>query len=511
MRLQAKLLVAPLVAALLILVVGVVANRVLVHQVEAVHELARTNSQTFSAVSELKSDIGTAHASAFRLMTLVAAIDAETLKRDLAAFGQRVDAIDKRMEELAANPKVGDGLDATLDAARKDLASYKKQALSALDLATVDPNTGVAAMQSAEASYQALVNALGKLVEGMGAEAEAAAGQQLDRSHTVSWGMALVGLLVGIGGLAVLVISQRRIVREIHHAVELAESVAEGDLTHAPNPQGNDEVADLLRSLGRMCERLRQSMVQVRTAAESIQTASSEVAAGNQDLSLRTEKAASNLQETASSMAQLMGIVQETAQGASGATQLASSAVGVAEQGGQAVQVIVTTMNAISDSSKRISDIIGTIDGIAFQTNILALNAAVEAARAGEQGRGFAVVASEVRALAGRSAQAAKEIKTLIGANVERVSSGSQQVQAAGSTMTDIVNSVGRVASLIDDISRGASAQNSGLVDVSAAINGLDQVTQQNAALVEQGAAAAESLRSQAAVLAGVVAAFKVN
>jgi methyl-accepting chemotaxis protein len=260
-----------------------------------------------------------------------------------------------------------------------------------------------------------------------------------------------------------------------------------------------------------MQDRLRGLVGQIRQSADSIQVASAEVASGNADLSVRTEQAASNLQQTASSMEQLTGTVRQSADSASTANQLASSAATVAQRGGQVVSQVVSTMDEINTSSKKIVDIIGTIDGIAFQTNILALNAAVEAARAGEQGRGFAVVASEVRSLAQRSAEAAKEIKALIGASVDKVASGSKLVQDAGSTMTEIVASVQRVTDIIGEITAAAAEQSAGIGQVNTAVTQHDQMTQQNAALVEESAAAAESLKDQAQRLAGVVGTFRLQ
>ena len=256
---------------------------------------------------------------------------------------------------------------------------------------------------------------------------------------------------------------------------------------------------------------VEQSIVQVRQAADSIGTASSEIASGNQDLSGRTEQTAANLQQAASSMEQLTGTVAHSADSAAQANQLAASAADVARRGGQVVAQVVSTMDDISASSRKIADIIGVIDGIAFQTNILALNAAVEAARAGEQGRGFAVVAAEVRSLAQRSAEAAKEIKALIGSSVDKVETGSRLVGDAGSTMTEIVASVQRVSDIIGEISAAAREQSSGLGQVNSAVADLDRMTQQNAALVEQSAAAAHSLEDQARKLTQVVATFRLD
>ena len=298
------------------------------------------------------------------------------------------------------------------------------------------------------------------------------------------------------------------ICKPIDQARQWAERIATGDLASSVSDTGRDEAAHLLTALHAMQVSLRSIVGQVRESADSIQVASAEVASGNTDLSQRTEQAAANLQQTAGSLEQLTGNVRQSADAAAQANQLAASASAVAQRGGQVVSQVVQTMDEINHSSKRIADIIGTIDGIAFQTNILALNAAVEAARAGEQGRGFAVVASEVRALAQRSAEAAREIKTLIGTSVEKVETGARLVQHAGSTMGEIVASVQRVTDVIGEITAAAAEQSSGIGSVNAAISSLDQMTQQNAALVEESAAAAESLKDQALRLAGVVSRF---
>ncbi|MYM26727.1 HAMP domain-containing protein [Duganella sp. CY15W] len=323
--------------------------------------------------------------------------------------------------------------------------------------------------------------------------------------------MLLALLMVSIGSVAAWIIS-RSITVPLKSAVDIAATVANGDLTTQFNAQDNkDEIGDLMKALRGMNDSLREVVSQVQVGTNTIATASNQIAAGNMDLSQRTEEQASSLEETASSMEELTSTVRQNAENAKQANQLAQAASSVAEKGGDIVGQVVNTMGSINDSSRKIYDIISVIDSIAFQTNILALNAAVEAARAGEQGRGFAVVASEVRNLAQRSAGAAKEIKELIGNSVEQVGIGSKLVQQAGSTMDDVVASVRRVTDIMGEITSASSEQSIGIDQVNTAITQMDQVTQQNAALVEQAAAAAASMQEQAIRLADVASSFKLG
>ena len=330
----------------------------------------------------------------------------------------------------------------------------------------------------------------------------------LDRLAAFSAGAFALALLLAGVSLAIA----RSITRPLAQAVGIAKTVAAGDLTsHIEVGTSKDETGELLRALREMHDSLERIVGEVRGGAETIATATGEIATGNLDLSSRTEAQAGSLEETASSMEELTGTVKQNADNAIEANHLAQKAAQVAARGGAVVRQVVDTMHAIDESSRKIVDIIGVIDSISFQTNILALNAAVEAARAGEQGRGFAVVATEVRNLAQRSAAAAKEIKALIGNSVEKVESGSKLVDVAGTTMDDVVDSIGRVTGIMSEITAASREQSNGIEQVNRAIIEMDNVTQQNAALVEEAAAAAGSLQDQAAKLSQVVSVFKLN
>jgi methyl-accepting chemotaxis protein len=320
-----------------------------------------------------------------------------------------------------------------------------------------------------------------------------------------------LGLSVLVMGTALIWLMQRMIARPLTELGQAVQSVSSGDLTRVLQTRQNDDIGELIRSVDAMRGKLHEVLHEVKQSVDHVATASSEIAVGNHDLSNRTEQTASNLQHTASAMTQITDVVKQAEDAAVQAQSLASSARQAAVQGGQVVSEVVSTMSDIASSSRQIADIIGVIDGIAFQTNILALNAAVEAARAGEQGRGFAVVASEVRTLAQRSANAAKEIKQLIVRSAETVDNGSRLVSHAGTSMDEIVKSVQRVTDMMGEITAAATEQSRGIADVNASVSQLDQMTQQNAALVEQSAAAASSLQSQAQQLSQAVAVFKLH
>jgi len=432
------------------------------------------------------------------------------INADRKTTSKRSEEVRKRLDELADTPRTKE-LFTRIDAAGDKFRDVRNALVKRKEGGEKIPAADIEGqLRPAADAYASAVNDLANYqrerVEEQREAAQASAAQ----------GRLMLWLGVAIGAILSALLAwqlARSIIAPLTRAGEMASRVASGDLrdTAGGSSSGKDELHRLLNDLGEMRARLSQLLREVLQVSESIGTASSEIATGNQDLSMRTEQTAASLQETAASMAQLAGTVGQSAESARAAHGLSTAASGTAVRGGEVVTQVVTTMDEISASSRRINDIISVIDGIAFQTNILALNAAVEAARAGEQGRGFAVVASEVRSLAQRSATAAKEIKTLIGASVERVEAGSQLCQNAGSTMNDIVGSVQRVNDIISAISQSASEQSDGIAQVNQAVSQLDQMTQQNAALVEQSAAAAESLKEQAVRLSSVVSAFKLD
>ena len=431
----------------------------------------------------------------------------DKIKESMAGMARRLEAYQALVGDAAERDKFA--------ALSKALAGYQQAQAKVVKLGrdkqkqdAADISDGLASM-----AFDETIGALAALMQ-LNQEGGKAAAEHASQVHAQA--RAAVVSVLGIAlvlGMALALLITRHLLRQLGGepavAVAVARAVAEGDLSTAIRLKADDQHS-LLARLQAMQQSLAQAVSNVRQGSDHVATASAEIASGNQDLSNRTEEQAGALQQTASTMDQLGKTVHNNAESARQASQLAESASSVAQRGGEVVGEVVQTMKGINDSSRKISDIIGVIDGIAFQTNILALNAAVEAARAGEQGRGFAVVASEVRSLAQRSAEAAKQIKSLITDSVERVEHGSSLVDRAGRTMQEVVDSISRVNRIVSEISLASSEQNAGVSLIGDAITQMDRSTQQNAALVEQSAAAAESLKQQAQQLVQAVAVFKL-
>ena len=487
---------------------GVMGMRSAAHyQRVAVEEVERYEARTAAAaewVSIIKANVERTIALAASLDPAITEAFAENNKAGIAASS----AAQKRILETATSEAdkralavVGDRRAVVLSIVRK-LDELKKQQDSAGMRQVVN-----AEFRPAIASY---LQALDAFVKVQADAKEQAKVRALDDARQAEWlsyiAMAVV-VIVSAGLMYVLV---RSIIQPLQQTIDIARAIAGGDLTRSSKTSRADEFGQLMQAVDEMNSRLCDLVGRVRSGSESVATASAEIAQGNQDLSARTESQASALEETAASMEELGSTVRQNADNARQANQLAQSASTVAVQGGEVVAQVVDTMKGINDSSRKIADIISVIDGIAFQTNILALNAAVEAARAGEQGRGFAVVASEVRSLAGRSADAAKEIKQLITDSVSRVEQGTALVDQAGTTMNEVVASIRRVTDIMGEISAASSEQSAGVSQVGEAVTQMDQATQQNAALVEEMAAAASSLNGQAQELVQAVAVFRL-
>ncbi|MES2581719.1 MAG: methyl-accepting chemotaxis protein [Pseudomonadota bacterium] len=480
--------------------------------------------KTFNSVEEMYStnvipmqELGTVQYLSMRnrvlAMDMIMNPEPANVSKRAAEQAKNTELIDKayavyKATELTAQDKA---LVAELDPA---LQAYRRDALAPTREASLAGKTEEAAnLYKTKISTLApkVFDTLEKLIDLQVTLAK----EGFDQSAKVKSSVTTTTIVVSVAAVLIAVflafVITASITQPIGKALQFSKAVADGDLTARLHHEGKDEIGSLLESLQAMQASLVKVVGNVRQGSESVSSASSEIAQGNHDLSARTESQASSLEETAASMEELSATVKQNADNAREANKLAQSASTVAVQGGEVVAQVVDTMKGINESSRKINDIISVIDGIAFQTNILALNAAVEAARAGEQGRGFAVVASEVRSLAGRSAEAAKEIKSLINASVDRVEQGTALVDKAGVTMTEVVTSIKRVTDIMGEISAASNEQSAGVSQVGEAVMQMDQVTQQNAALVEQMAAAASSLKSQAQELVQVVAAFKID
>ena len=485
--------------------------------------VALWNLNALSQITRQMTHVTWAKSDAASRLGLIAALNAkrtveqlvsdpqrrQQLRDEILASREEFIAAEKRLEALVYLDE-GKALLKKIEEARSLYVQSQAKFYTLLDAG--DTEAAVNELQSVTLVQLALMTehcrALGDLQQRIAQEDGARAEADADLAR---WIVVVTGVIAAILGMVLAWGITRSIIQPLGQAVGLAQSVAQGRLDNAIDIVSSDETGDLLQALRNMDRSLAHIVTGVRHGSDSIATAAAQIATGNLDLSSRTEEQASALEETTAAMQELSGTVTQNYDSGKQAAALAESAAQVAVRGGEVVAEVVHTMEAINTSSRKIADIIGIIDSIAFQTNILALNAAVEAARAGEQGRGFAVVASEVRALAGRSADAAREIKGLIGESVGNVTSGSTQVEKAGSTMDEIVVSVRRVADIMGEISEASQDQSMGIAQINQAMQQMDQVTQQNAALVEEAAAAAQSMQAQASALVQAVSVFRLG
>ena len=509
LKIGTKLGLAFALAALLTVLLGLFAITKIAGIQTAVQDLSDNAVPSLEKIYGMKGKLSDVR----RLESLILLADAkeqESLKARVQKGIAEMEAMRKAYEPLITDENDRKLFNADGAALKEYIASTEKLVPLAMsgDQGRIDATASM--FGDSRVKFNAALQAIDEHVQD-NLKASVSAGERGEEYAASAKTGTIVVLLIAVVLAAILGwMATGMIVRPVTRASRAAAAVAAGDLTLDINVHGEDEIAQLLKSIQSMQLSLNSTVSAVRLGAESVATASAEIAQGNHDLSSRTESQASALEETAASMEQLGSTVKQNADSARQANQLSMNASTVAIQGGEVVGQVVETMKGINESSRKIADIISVIDGIAFQTNILALNAAVEAARAGEQGRGFAVVATEVRSLAGRSAEAAKEIKTLIGASVERVEQGTLLVDKAGETMTEVVSAIKRVTDIMGEISAASNEQSLGVNQVGEAVTQMDQATQQNAALVEEMAAAASSLKSQAQDLVQSVAVFRL-
>ena len=510
LRIGPKLLLAPAIVLLLLILSSSGAWYGMVRQNVSLENMVRVRITHLTAAADVAGEAKHVHGSMYQLLSWTngsfAKARIDTLEQQIKT---RHAAIGTQLATLRGTATGAER--ALVDAAITALARYRKAVLETMEMAQMDQSIATNSMLKAETQFMQLnaqLAQLSALETTLSSQAHATASAEF---RSLGWSLLLTVLLsIGLS-IVVTMLVRRAMLAEIHGIADAVQDLAAGKLIAGAPKQGSDEIADASRVLDQTIAKLNQTLRTIMDSVQSIDTASREIASGNLDLSARTEMQASSLEETSSAMETLTQAVNDNASNAELACELAAQASSLAVQGGAAMQQAVTTMTTIRANSRQIVDIIGVIDGISFQTNILALNAAVEAARAGEQGRGFAVVASEVRTLAQRSAQAAREIKTLIATSVTTIDGGSAAVQQAGERMEAIVASVQQVNDIIVRVKQASAEQASGITEVNQAVTQMDDVTQQNAALVEQAAAAAASLQDQAVKLSAAVAVFTLD
>ena len=510
LRIGPKLLLAPGLVLLLLVLSTAGAWYGMVRQNASLENLVQVRAARLQLAADVSGEARYAHANIYQLLAWINGSFAQA--RLDALMGQiktRHAAIERQLQQLGA---VEDAQEQQIvGASMQSLAAYRKAVLETMEMAQADQSIATNAMQKAETQFGQLNEQLARLAALEQHLSTQAYDDAREEFHTLGLSMAAMVLLSIALSLLVTMAVRGAMLRDIRAIGEVVVELAAGRLAARQDRRGEDEIGDTARLLDRSIANLKRTLQTVLAAVRSIDVASHEIASGNLDLSTRTERQAASLEQTASAMSALTQAVQGNAANARDACQLAASASELAQRGGAAVSQAVSTMESVRASSRQIVDIIAVIDGIAFQTNILALNAAVEAARAGEQGRGFAVVAAEVRTLAQRSAAAAREIKSLISASVATIDNGSASVAQAGERMGEIVASVQQVNDIIGRISAASAEQAHGIAEVNQAVGMMDDVTQQNAALVEQAAAAAESLQEQAVNLSQAVAVFQID
>ncbi len=510
LRIGPKLLLAPALVLLLLLLLSGAAYYGMVRQNASLENMVQVRTARLQAAADIAGDAKYAHAGIYQLLASMAGSFAQDrIKAMMTDIGKKHEAIQARLGELS---KVAEPAERTLiDASAAALAAYHKSVTDCIDLAQLDQSTATGAMQTAEKRFLVLnanLAQLATLERDLSGQAYAAAKSEFRRLGATMAGLVLLSISLS---LVVTMLVRRAMLKDIHDISTAVGELAEGRLTSVSANDGRDEIAEASRALDHTIATLNATLRSITGSVRSIDTASKEIASGNLDLSARTEMQASSLEETASAVETLTQAVKKNAENARQAAGLAAEASKLASSGGAAVDRAVNTMESIRASSRKIVEIIGVIDGISFQTNLLALNAAVEAARAGEQGRGFAVVAAEVRTLAQRSASAAREIKALIADSVAIIDNGSESVNEAGASMGSVVASVQQVNDIINRISTASDEQADGIGEVNRAVGQMDDMTQQNAALVEQAAAAASSLHEQTVNLARAISIFKIE